>query len=231
MPPVVTRLRILLPPLVVISGAMAACGGDAAAPKAETVVAPAASDCADDATLPCIAVDADADASGIQDSRTVAPGEIFRVAIVALNVPETPGLGGFQATLLYETERMQAGPPQPAGGVAERIGQRTWDCTSPQPTNKLPDGHPFADTDPATSDAYIGCFNTTPNPEANGPSGTQVLATIAMAARGEGTSAITLHATQATLLGEGSPLLVDCASLEPVVQSGGCAGAEIEAED
>jgi hypothetical protein len=126
-----------------------------------------------------LAVDLDAAAPGIQSTRDVAVGDVFRVAVVVLNIPDNAGLAAFNFELDYDRGVVIA--PTFAGGEAtdrnpdlNQIGVGAdWSCL-PAPQGDLDDaGGIEGDGNPSTGQAFLSCFTT-----GAGNTGDIVLATI-----------------------------------------------------
>lgn len=148
-------------------------------------------------------VDMDASRAGIQSSRDVNPGDTFRVAIVATNIPpvvnDLGGIAAFNFFLNYDKTKIVA--PTIAGGPAtERnpdlnlpdLGGEgpQWDCL-PAPEGDMDDpGGIDGDGNPATGQAILSCFTFTPY--AGLASGTVTLAVVTFTAVASGSSGLTL---------------------------------------
>ncbi len=147
-------------------------------------------------------VDLDASQPGIQSSRTVNVGDVFRVAVVAVNVPaytgSVGGLAAFNFIVEYDKTKVVAptienGPSvsrNPALNVAALGGEEAqWSCL-PAPEGDLDDpGGIEGDGNPATGQALLSCFT----PATGHASGTLVLGVVEFHAVAAGSS--NLHLT------------------------------------
>ena len=151
-------------------------------------------------------VDMDASKPGIQSSRDVKVGDVFRVGIVVVNAPvyqnNTGGVSTVQFTLNYDRTKLIA-PTIEGGSSTDRnpdlntaaLGEDAqWACL-PAPQGDLddPNGQP-GDGDPTTGQAFLSCFT----PGLGHQSGTIVLATIEFHAIASGTSQFKLSDLQIT---------------------------------
>jgi len=146
-------------------------------------------------------VDMDASAPGIQSSRDVNTGDVFKVSIVLTNIPPSEnnlgGLAAFNFQLSYDKTKVVAptyagGPPtdrNPQLNLADLGGADAgWQCL-PAPEGDLDDpGGIGGDGKPETGQAYLSCFNPSSAPS----SGTLVLATVSFTAIAKGTTQFTL---------------------------------------
>jgi hypothetical protein len=139
-----------------------------------------------------IVVDMDAALPGVQSSRTLSIGDVFRVAIVVTNVP-SDGVSAFNFFLDYDRTKIVA-PSYTGGSSTDRnpdlhnatLGDG-WACL-PAPEGDLDDpGGIEGDGDPATGRALLSCFN----PE-GATSGTVVVSTVEFYAVAGGESSLTL---------------------------------------
>jgi hypothetical protein len=146
----------------------------------------------------------DASTPGIQSSRDVHPGDTFRVAIVAVNIPPyNNNMGGIYAlnfNLNYDKTKIVA--PTIAGGPTTDRNPRLnvaalggadaqWNCL-PAAEGDLDDpGGTDGDGNPATGQAFLSCY------AAGTPSvgGTQVVATVEFTAIATGSSELKLSET------------------------------------
>jgi len=147
-------------------------------------------------------VDLDASKPGIQSTRTVSVGDVFRVAVVVVNVPQFNGnLGGlaaFNFMVNYDKTKIVAptienGPSvsrNPALNVAALGGEEAqWSCL-PAPEGDTDDpGGIEGDGNPETGQALLSCFT----PATGHESGTLVLGVIEFHAVAKGSS--DLHLT------------------------------------
>ena len=109
-------------------------------------------------------IDADASEPGIQSSRTVNAGDVFRVAVVAADVTE--GIAAFNFYLNYN-RAVAIAPSYTGGATTDRnpdLHEETmgagWSCL-PAPEGDLDDaGGINGDGNPATGQALLSCFNT-----------------------------------------------------------------------
>lgn len=150
-------------------------------------------------------VDANATEPGIQSSRTVNAGDVFRVAVVAANASD---IASFNFFLDYN--RALAIAPSYAGGsttdrnpdLDEGTMGAGWSCL-PAPEGDTDDpGGINGDGDPATGQALLSCFNTS-----TGTSGALVLAVVEFRAITSGTlslslSGVALGNSETVLLGK-----------------------------
>lgn len=141
-----------------------------------------------------LAVDLDASTPGIQTTREVAVGDVFRVAVVILNVPAGAGLAAFNFELDYDKTKVVA--PSFAGGESTDrnpdLNQAAlgggWTCL-PAPQGDLDDeGGIQGDGDPATGQAYLSCFTAE-----GSKTGNLVVATIEMHAVAAGSVTFSLR--------------------------------------
>jgi hypothetical protein len=143
-------------------------------------------------------VDVDASTPGIQSSRDIKPGDVFRVAVVLANAPSDDDgrIAAFNFTLAYDKTKIVA--PSISGGASTARnpapnldalgGADGWLCL-PAPEGDLDDpGGIEGDGDPVTGQAFLSCFTT----GANGGTGTIVLATVEFQAVAAGTSDLRL---------------------------------------
>lgn len=181
-------------------------GGDPAAPRRPVSTIPApppgsspvvdstevAPPAVDDPGLKLI-VDLDAAAFGVQSTRTVKVGDVFRVAIVVANVPDGEGLASFNFFLDYDRAKIVA--PSYANGPAtdrnpdlhEASLGAGWSCI-PAPEGDVDDpGGIDGDGNPVTGRALISCFNV-----GGSATGTVVLATIEFYAVEAGSTGVIL---------------------------------------
>lgn len=125
---------------------------------------------------PCMAIDV-IPGGGIDGTANV--GASFTVDIVVQNV-ESNQIGAFQFTLIYNNAVLAAAVP-----TAHAPG---FDCALLPPSGDLPEDHPNADQDPATGDAFVGCFALEPGAYVtNG-----VVASVAFSGVAAGTSGLRL---------------------------------------
>jgi hypothetical protein len=147
-----------------------------------------------------LAIDMNASEPGIQSARDVNPGDTFKVAIVAMNVPpnqgNTGGIAAFNFILHYDRTKLIA-PTIVGGPATERnpdlniddLGGAAagWDCL-PAPEGDMDDpGGIDGDGDPATGQALLSCFTV-----GGKESGTVTLATVTFTAIASGASNMTL---------------------------------------
>lgn len=145
-------------------------------------------------------VDMNASQPGIQAVRDVNPGDTFKVAIIAINVPpnqlNTGGITAFNWTLDYDKTKIVA-PTIVGGPATERnpdlnvpeLGGDTagWDCL-PAPEGDLDDpGGINGDDKPETGQAFLSCFTAGAK-----ESGTVTLAIITFTAIASGSSNLSL---------------------------------------
>lgn len=171
-----------------------------------------------------LALDLDAATPGIQSTRTVAVGDVIRVAVVVLNIPAGPGLSAFNFEVDYDRTKVVA--PTFAGGEADdrnpdlndaAVGDG-WTCL-PAPQGDLDDpGGIDGDGDPATGQAFLSCFAASGN-----TTGSAVVATIEMHAIAAGTAALSLARVNVAV-GDGIEI-ARCADSDQFVVP--CAGATL----
>lgn len=143
-------------------------------------------------------VDLNASEPGIQTSRSVKVGDVVRVGIVVTNLPGGgDALSAFGIALGYDYTKIIA--PSIEGGSAlarnpdfneAALGGAPsgWQCTPPGPTGDGDEPGTYeGDGDPATGQAFIGCFTAGDSSTA---SGTLVLAVVQFQAVATGTSTI-----------------------------------------
>jgi hypothetical protein len=172
-------------------------------------------------------VDMDASTAGIQTSRNVQVGDVFRVGVVIVNA--TGSMSAFNFQLNYDKTKVQA--PTIVGGRAidrnpdlNQAGlggdAAGWECL-PEPAgdlDEIPDS--IGDGNPATGEAFLSCFV----PSGTSASGTIVLGTIEFHATATGNSQLSL-ANVALATGTVFTELGSCA---PVIDvSIECAGASV----
>jgi hypothetical protein len=111
-----------------------------------------------------ILVDADASRPGIQATRTVKRGDVFRAAVVAANANEDIAAFNF----FVDYDRLKAVAPSYVGGAAtdrnpdldEGSLGTGWSCI-PTPEGDVDDPPGInGDGDPETGRALLSCFNT-----------------------------------------------------------------------
>ncbi len=148
-----------------------------------------------------VIVDMDASKPGIQSSRDLNPGDVFRVAVVVVAAPQfnndIGGIAAFNFNLNYDKTKIVA--PTIAGGASTSrnptlnlagLGgaDAQWQCL-PTPEGDLDDpGGTEGDGDPDTGQAYISCF--APGSQLVG--GTVVIATIEFTAIQKGSTELKL---------------------------------------
>lgn len=145
-------------------------------------------------------VDMNASQPGIQATRDVNPGDTFKVAIVAMNVPpnqlNTGGITAFNFTIDYDKTKIVA-PTITGGSATERnpdlnvpeLGGDAagWDCL-PAPEGDLDDpGGIMGDGNPETGQAFLSCFTVGAK-----ESGTLTLAVVTFTAIAGGSSNVSL---------------------------------------
>lgn len=187
-------------------------------------------DCVDDAGVAytCLVLDASPELEGMQATAAVVDGATQRIELWLRNVGgDTPGLGAFTATMPYDGQRLRLTTPAAAGEVEQLLRDLQWECLAPAPTAALPKDHPFGDGDPATSDAYIGCFRSTRS-DAPGPTGDMLLATFGVEALAEGPATIGLVGGQASANAIGAPLLADCSTRDEEQNASRCLGISLD---
>jgi hypothetical protein len=142
-----------------------ACDDDEQSPDGPASETPASGTPANAAPDMRIVVDVDASAAGIQETRTTAVDETFRVAIVATNV--AADVASFNFFVDYD-RRLAIAPSHTAGASTDRnpdldessMGDG-WSCL-PDPEGDVDDpGGIGGDGDPETGRALLSCFNTT----------------------------------------------------------------------
>jgi hypothetical protein len=138
-------------------------------------------------------LDLDASTPGIQTSRTVSVGDVFRVAVVVTNVPPE-GVSAFNFFLNYDKTKVVA-PTYTGGSSNDRnpdlnndaLGEG-WTCL-PAPEGDTDDpGGISGDGNPATGQALLSCFLLD-----SAPSGTLVLATVEFHAIASGSVPMTIN--------------------------------------
>ena len=148
-----------------------------------------------------LVVDMDASKPGIQSSRDLNPGDVFRVAVVVVAAPQfnndIGGIAAFNFNLNYDKTKIVA--PTIAGGASTSrnptlnlagLGGAAaqWQCL-PTPEGDLDDpGGTEGDGKPETGQAYISCF--APGTPLVG--GTLVIATIEFTAIARGSTELKL---------------------------------------
>lgn len=157
-------------------------------------------------------VDLNASEPGIQTSRSVKVGDVVRVGIVVTNLPGgSDALSAFGMAVGYDYTKIIA--PSIEGGSAlarnpdfneAALGGAPsgWQCMPPGPTGDGDEPGTYeGDGDPATGQAFIGCFTAGDSSTA---SGTIVLAVLQFQAVATGTSTIeVLDHSQTGLWGGG----------------------------
>ena len=140
-----------------------------------------------------LVIDLDASTPGIQATRDVAAGDVFRVAVVILNVPAGPGLDAFNFEVDYPHDTIVA--PSFAGGESidrnpdfNQAGLGSgWSCL-PAPQGDLDDeGGLNGDSDPSIGQAFLSCFALQ-----SAKTGNIVIATIEFHAAQAGTASLIL---------------------------------------
>lgn len=149
-----------------------------------------------------VIVDMDASTPGIQASRTVKVGDIFRVGVVFVKVPPyvntIGGLNAFNFTLNYDKTKVIA-PTISGGSPVDRNPKlnvdalggpgANWTCL-PAPEGDLDDPEGIAgDGDPNTGQAFLSCFTTSASGQAGG---NLVVATIEFYAVASGSTTFSL---------------------------------------
>jgi hypothetical protein len=172
-------------------------------------------------------IDTNASEPGIQGTRTVKVGDVFRVGVVVTNIPAPSGgqggLTAFGFEMLYDIRRIIA--PTIEGGSS--LGRNPdmneaglggaapeWSCLPPGPEGDAdePGGY-IGDGDPATGQAIIGCYTPGRLPQ----SGTLVLATVQFQAISPGTLTLRLSGNERTGVFDVSfQTLADCGLFAPV---------------
>jgi hypothetical protein len=145
-------------------------------------------------------VDANASEPGVQTSRTVRVGDVFRVAVVISNVP-SPGLTTFNFFLNYDLTKVIAPTIINGSSLARNpdinedgLGGTAagWVCQPPAPEGDADEpGLLPGDGDPSTGQAAISCYT----PGAAPQTGTLVLATVQFQAVASGSFEIGLDTT------------------------------------
>jgi hypothetical protein len=138
-----------------------------------------------------VLVDADATSPGIQATRTVAVGDVFRVAVVAANAAD---IAAYNFFLDYD-RGLAIAPSYTGGSTTDRnpdLDEGTmgagWSCL-PAPEGDIDDpGGIDGDGNPATGRALLSCFNTTAS-----ASGSVVLAVIELRAVSAGSLSLALN--------------------------------------
>jgi hypothetical protein len=145
-------------------------------------------------------IDTNASEPGIQTSRTVRVGDVFRVGVVLANIND---LATFNFMLNYDITKAIAptinggsslgrNPDINESGLGGEAAQ--WSCSPPAPEGDADEpGLMTGDGDPATGQAFISCFT----PAITRQNGTFVLATVQFQAVATGTFQLSLDDTQA----------------------------------
>jgi hypothetical protein len=167
-------------------------------------------------------IDTNASEPGIQTSRTIKVGDVFRVAVVLTNVP-SPGLGAFNFRLDYDIRKVVA--PTINGGSSlarnpdineDALGGAAagWTCTPPAPEGDGDEPGLFpGDGDPAIGNAYVSCFT----PGTGTATGTVVVATVMFQAVGSGTFELNLANTETAAFDSLVNSIANCQNAEPLV--------------
>ena len=153
-------------------------------------------------------IDTNASEPGIQSSRSVKVGDVFRVGVVVTNIPagNEAGLAGFGFEMLYDYTKMIAPTIEGGSGAGRNPdfndaqlggGLAGWFCLAPAPVGDADEPGSFVgDGDPATGQAMIACAQ----PGAAPQSGTLVLATVQFQAVATGSVTLSLSDSSNTVL-------------------------------
>jgi hypothetical protein len=169
-------------------------------------------------------IDVDAAAPGIQSSRTVDVGDVFRIAVMIANAPE--GVAAFNFYVDYDRTTVAA-PSYTGGPSPDRNPDLNdaalgggWTCL-PAPEGDLDDpGGIEGDGNPATGRALLSCFNLGGN-----SSGTLVLATVEFHALASGSSDVSL--AEVSVSGSEAVEFASCATVVDTGVDVPCVGATV----
>lgn len=159
--------------------------------------------------LPCLRVDA-VPGGGVDESASV--GSTFSADILLEGAGSA--VYSYQFVLRYNANVVSAVTPTsfaPSG----------WDCVLLPPSGRLPEDHTYADGDPATGEAFLGCFGAagTATAVSNG-----LVGRVSFFVVGSGTSELRL---QNVIVGDGVGIeLVSCESPGDVA-AGSCTNAAV----
>ena len=140
-------------------------GGGSTPPSGATIDSTVVAPPQPDAAGLQLIIDADATTPGIQPSRTVSTGDVFRVAVVLVDAAD--GVSAFNFFVDYD-RRLAIAPSYAGGSTTDRnpdLDEGTmggeWSCL-PAPEGDIDDeGGINGDGDPATGRALLSCFNVT----------------------------------------------------------------------